>query len=86
MASVLVVKPKTLNAADKKLLREEGIVCVEAADPSSVRLLQLEGPPLSGNDLFYAAIQSIAADKYNGNTAEHFAQTLASLAKATSAT
>lgn len=75
-AQVLVVKPKSLTAADKKLLREAGVVCIEAADPSEVRLLQPEGSVMSGDELFYAAIKAIASDPCN-RTSQDFAKTLA---------
>lgn len=85
MATVLVIKPKTLSVADKKLLRESGVVCVEANDPSSVRLVQAEHQPISGNDLFYAAMKAIAADKYSDNTNQVFTKNLAALVKASNA-
>lgn len=61
---IIVVKPKTLNAADKKALREVGVVCIEAADPESVRFLQPDSQPMSSNDLFFAAISAIAKSDY----------------------
>lgn len=79
---ILVVKPETLTADDKALLREAGVVCIESSDPESVRLLTPEGPALGCNDLFRCAITAIAKDKYNGNTAEAFAQQVAAMAKA----
>lgn len=82
---VLVIKPKALNAADRKSLRDAGIVCVEAADPSQVRLLTPEGPVLSSNDLFMAAITAIASDKYSDNTNQVFTRNLAALVKASNA-
>jgi hypothetical protein len=81
-AQILVVTPGTLTDADKALLRESGVVCVEAADPSSVRFLAAESPAIGCNDLFYAAMQAIASDRYGSNTAEHFAKTVAVLVKA----
>lgn len=86
MAQILIVKPKALNAADKKLLRESGVVCIEATDPSSVRMLMPEGPPLDSSDLFRAAMKAIAADKYTSNTAEGFAKNVAAMLKAADAT
>lgn len=84
-AQILVIKPKSLTVADKKILREAGVVCIEAADPSSVRLLGVEPQPMNSHDLFYAAMQAIAKDKYNGNTAEQFAKTVAALTSASRA-
>lgn len=83
-AQILVVKPKSLNAADKKLLRESGVVVVESNDPASVRLLGCEPQPMNSTDLFYAAMKAIASDKYAGNTADHFAKQVAALTKASS--
>lgn len=85
MVNVLVVKPKALSAADKKLLREAGVVCIEASDPASVRMLQPEGPALNGSDLFRAAMLAIAEDKYTNNTTEAFAKNMAAMVKANSA-
>lgn len=85
MAQILVVKPKTLTAADKKLLRESGVVCIEAADPASIRMLLPESPPMSSNDLFFAAMKAIASDKYSDNTSQVFTKHLAALVKASNA-
>lgn len=81
MAQILVVKPKTLTIADKKLLRESGVVCIEATDPSSVVLLQPESQPINSNDMFWAAMNAIVSDKYSDRSAVQFAKNMASLAK-----
>ena len=77
-AQILVVKPKTLTAADKKLLREAGVVCIEAADPSSVRLIEPEMPTLGGDELFYAAMKAIR-DSQDITANRVFAHTVAKL-------
>lgn len=82
MAQILVVKSKSLTAPDKKVLREAGVVVVEASDPASVRLLGVEPAPMDCNDMLYAAIQAIAGDKYSNNTCDAFAKQMAALAKA----
>lgn len=82
---ILVVRPKTLNAVDKALLRKSGVVCIEASDPQSVRLLSAEGPPMAANDMFRAAMMAIADDKISDNTAEAFARNMAAMLKASSA-
>ena len=82
MTQILVVKPKTLNAADKAALRKIDIVVVEARNPADVRMLQPEGPALNSNDLLYAAMQAIASDRWADNTRVHFANTVAALVKA----
>lgn len=58
-AQILVVKPKSLTSGDKKLLRAAGVVCIEAADPSSVRLIQSEGSVVPGDELLYAAMKAL---------------------------
>lgn len=78
-AQILVVKPRSLTAADKKLLRDAGVVCIEATDPHSVRLIQPEGSVLSGDELFYAAMKALAADGYSSNTHPVFVRTIAKL-------
>lgn len=86
MTQILVVKPKTLTAADKKLLRDAGVVCVEAKDPASVRMLQPDGAQLASNDLLAAAMKAIASDSWQGNTKDAFADNVAALVKAANAT
>jgi hypothetical protein len=78
MAQILVVKPKSLTLADKKLLRAAGVVCIETADPANVRLIQPEGSALNGDELFYAAIQAISRGA-DATTRRHFTDTLARL-------
>jgi hypothetical protein len=85
-ATVLVTKPKALTPSDKGLLRKAGIICVESDDPSSVRFLSAESPPLGGNDLLYAAMAALSTvDSYS--TGKHqrevFATQVALLVKAT---
>lgn len=82
---ILIVKPRSLAAADKKLLRENGVVCIEANDPSSVRLITMEGQALSGNDLFLCAVKALASDKYSDNTNQVFVKAMAALCKASEA-
>lgn len=65
-AQILIVKPKSLTASDKKLLRDSGVVCIEAADPSSVRLIQPEGATLSGDELFYSAMKALSQEGSSG--------------------
>ena len=77
-AQILVVKPKSLTAADKKILREAGVVVVEAADPSSVRLIQPEGPTLGGDELLYAAMKAIRV-KGDSTVKGLFTETVANL-------
>lgn len=74
-AQILIVKPKSLTVYDKKLLRESGVVCIEAADPASVRLIQPEGATLNGDELFYAAVQAISKGGYD-STRKVFVDTL----------
>lgn len=59
MTQVLVTKPGVLTAADKRLLRQAGVVPIEAAKPNEVRLLQLEGDPIGGGDMLFAALTGV---------------------------
>jgi hypothetical protein len=79
MTQVLLTKPGVLTATDKKLLRQAGIVPIEAAKPSEVRLLQTEGSPISGDDLFFAALGG-ANKTYQGQ--QEFAELCFKLLKA----
>jgi hypothetical protein len=60
VTQILAVKPGTLTRADKTKLRANNVVCVEAERPEDVRLIGTEGPPLDGNDLFFAAMRAMA--------------------------
>ncbi len=60
-AQILVVKPGSLSEPDRELLRSAGVVCVEAEDPDSVRLILPQGPALGGDELLYAAMRAIRA-------------------------
>lgn len=66
--AVLVVKPKALSEADRKILSEAGVVCVESRDPASVRFLSMEKPPMDSNELFRAAILAIAENSNAGGS------------------
>ena len=66
MTQILVTKPGALTAADRKILRRSGVVCIEADHPSEVRLIGAEGPPMDGNDLAFAALKALA-DEPGGN-------------------
>ncbi len=79
MAQILVTKPGTLTRADKKKLLAAGVVNVEAESPQDVRLIGTEGPPMDGNDLFFAAMSAIAKDRYSGNTQEVFVKAIQGL-------
>lgn len=78
--SILVVKPKTLNRADKDLLREAGVVVVENHEPESVRFLS-PSQAITSSDMLYAAIVAIT-ESPGINTAEKFTKTLGTIIKA----
>jgi hypothetical protein len=65
MAQILVTKPGVLNAADKNILRQAGVVTVEAAKPSEVRLLETTGQALSGDDMFFAAMSGVIQSEFS---------------------
>lgn len=78
---ILVTKPKALNAADKDLLRQAGVVVVESDDPASVRLLGCEPSPMNSTDLFYSAMMAILNGGSQFTQAE-FAKQVAAMTKA----
>lgn len=59
MTELLVVKPKSLNAADKATLRRAGVVVVEATEPKDVRFLR-PGQDLAASDLALAAMNALS--------------------------
>lgn len=78
MAQILVVRPGSLTAADRKKLRAVDVVCVEADDPASVRLIGPEGAPMAGSDMLFAALSAMAAHPYSTQN-EAFVKLLAKL-------
>lgn len=58
--SILIVRPASLDDTMRAAMAEAGVLVVEAADPADVRLLTAEPAPLSGDDMLYAALASIA--------------------------
>jgi hypothetical protein len=74
--NVLVTVKGALSDADKSLLRGNGVVVVEADDPSSVRFLSPELPPIDSDDLFRSALTGIVAKSGYGTAAEKFCEAL----------
>lgn len=64
-ANVLVIRPNTMSAADKELLRTDGVVCVESSDPEAVRFLVPTASPLDSNELLFAAIRALSDCSYS---------------------
>ena len=63
--TILFVKPKALKPADKKALREVGIIVVEIADPSAVKFVRA-GTELSSTQLLSIAAKVIHSATYDG--------------------
>ena len=75
MSGILVTKPGALSLGDRAILREQGIVAIEAADPTSVKLITPEGQELSGSSLFYAAMRALNTERaYASDARELFAK------------
>lgn len=80
MTQILITKPGTLTAADKKKLRVAGVVTVEAESPQDVRLIGAEGPALDGNDLLFAAMMALnTSSTYSRDARELFAKVVMTL-------
>ena len=78
--SILITKPKAVNARDKKKLAESGVVVIESENINDVRFLTPH-QELDGNDLFYSALAAIA--EYGGsNSKDAFIKNMAILVKA----
>ena len=78
MAKVLVFKPGSVGDAEKRALLEAGIVPIETADPSSVRLLEPEGDQIAGGDLLFAALHGLS---YDGTARVKFADKVLELVR-----
>ena len=59
MAEILVTKRGVLNRYDKAKLTKAGIVCVEADDPSEVKLIAASGAELSAGGMMLAAMRAM---------------------------
>lgn len=81
MAQILITKPGTLTKADRAKLRSVDVVAVEADDPSSVKLITVEGQELGGSDMLYAALSAVALGNYDGPK-RVFVETIHKLLKA----
>lgn len=79
MTEILVTKPKTLSASDKKLLRDSGVVVVECANPEDVRFLRPAAEVPHG-DILYAALQAIQRG-LGSSAKEEFVRILANLTR-----
>ena len=61
MSNILIVPPKTIDQRQKIRLHEQGVIVVEVADPSKVRLLQPEFE-LPANDLIISLLEGVCRD------------------------
>ena len=61
MAEVLLVPPGAVKPADRKALREAGVVVVETEDPSKCQFIRA-GEVISGSDMLWAAFDSLRRD------------------------
>jgi hypothetical protein len=61
MAQILVTKPGALNQRDKATLRKSGVVVVEVDDPANVKLLDVSGSALSGDQITLAALKALSS-------------------------
>jgi hypothetical protein len=68
MAQILVTKPGTINQRDKALLRRNGVVAIEADDPSAVNLLDVSGASLSGDEMTLALLKTLSGSAQYSST------------------
>ena len=76
MAQILITKPGTLTAKDVDVLRQSGVVTIEAETPADVRMIDMDRGELSGSDMVIACLRAIASDCYNDNVAAKFPKIL----------
>lgn len=79
MTQILVFKPGLVGDAEKRALIAAGVVPIETPDPAGVRLLEVEGAAIGGNDLFYAAL---SACNQSTTAEQHFTRKLLALVEA----
>ena len=76
---VLFVRPKEIRPADKKMLREAGILVVEISDPSKVKMTRAHAE-IHSTDLLGAALNAILSDPtLNKQVQSEFARRLAKI-------
>lgn len=75
--SLLPVLPGTVSSKDKRTLAEVGVIVIEHADPSSLRLLRPQSE-INHGDMLAAAVAAIADGKYSDgdNVRKHFCSLL----------
>lgn len=78
--SILVTKPKQLNASDKEVLRKAGVIVIEAEDTQSIRFIK-PNAEISGSDMFRAAMAGIARGN-DTTTMREFSMQIAAMSKA----
>ena len=66
MTDVLIVPPGAVEAADRKALRDAGVVVVELDDPTACQFVKA-GETVSSSDMLWAAMDAIARDFGYGN-------------------
>jgi hypothetical protein len=57
---IVVPRATKVSQADRDALREAGIIVMTVDDPSQVRMLSPEGPPLTSNQMLRAALVGLA--------------------------
>jgi hypothetical protein len=64
MAEILITKPGALNQRDRKVLRDAGVVVVEAESPSDVKLIAASGAEVSAGNMLFAALKALSGGGY----------------------
>lgn len=66
MAEVLLVPPGAIKAADRKALRDAGVVVVETDDPAKCQFIRAS-ETVSSDDMLWAAMDALRRDFGYGN-------------------
>lgn len=69
--TILFCKPKAISAADKKMLRDAGVIVVSVDDPSAVKLTKA-GAELSGSQMLSAAMAAMNNCQYGNSVKQEF--------------
>jgi hypothetical protein len=76
MAEILIAKPGALNQRDRALLRKNGVVCIEAENPSDVKLIAASGAEVSAGSMLFAALKALHGDGYRSDARTAFVKAL----------
>lgn len=75
MKPIIIIKPKSLSAHDKRILLKEGLIVIEHENPNEIKTLN-HLSPIDDNEVLIASVQSILNNNYSDNAKKLFGENL----------